>query len=87
MDQEKLLNVGQVAELLDVPKSWVYNRTRTNAIPLYRLGKYVRFKASEVLSYYEEVGDGEDMRPLQQNTVANVGEAQTVQVQALRIDK
>ena len=87
---EKLLNVAQVAELLDVPVSWVYQRTRKNDIPLYRVGKYVRFKASEVLNYYEEIGDGEsleaksDLHPLHGNTVANVGETQTVSVSNVR---
>ena len=57
--EENLLNVEQIAELLDVPVSWVYQRTRKNDIPLYRLGKYVRFKASEVLAYYEEIGEPE----------------------------
>ncbi len=47
--QEQLISVGQLAEALSVPESWVYSRTRLNAIPVVRVGKYCRFRLSEVL--------------------------------------
>jgi len=40
---EKLLSVEDVAEVLGVKKSWVYNKVRTNQIPHIKLSKYVRF--------------------------------------------
>jgi excisionase family DNA binding protein len=42
----ELLTVQQVAELLQVPVSWVYGRMRKHwleQLPAYRLGKYWRF--------------------------------------------
>ncbi len=50
----QLLTVQEVAELLRVPVSWVYGRTRKRSserLPGYRLGKYWRFHASEVLAW------------------------------------
>jgi excisionase family DNA binding protein len=49
-----LLTVRQVAELLQVPVSWVYGRTRRRSverIPGYRLGKYWRFAEADVLAW------------------------------------
>jgi excisionase family DNA binding protein len=51
-----LLTVQQVAELLQVPVSWVYERVRKRSLerlPGYRLGKYWRFREAEVLSWIE----------------------------------
>ena len=51
-----LLTVQQVAELLQVPVSWVYERVRKRSLerlPGYRLGKYWRFREAEVLSWVE----------------------------------
>ena len=51
-----LLSVEEVAALLQVPVSWVYNRTRSrgvNRIPGFRLGKYWRFEESEVVAWLE----------------------------------
>lgn len=47
----KLLGVKAMAEKLDVPESWLYSRTRTNEIPHYKLGKYVKFDESEVMKW------------------------------------
>ncbi len=51
-----LLTVQQVAELLQVPVSWVYERVRKRSLerlPGYRLGKYWRFREAEVLAWIE----------------------------------
>lgn len=40
---ERLLSVKEAAEKLNVPVSWIYERTRTKQISFIRLGKYVRF--------------------------------------------
>lgn len=53
-DASHLLTVSEVAQLLQVPVSWVYARTRyrTKArLPGYRLGKYWRFDRAEVLAW------------------------------------
>ena len=50
--EKHLLTVHEVANLLQVPVSWVYGRTRKRSlerIPSYRLGKYWRFRQDEVL--------------------------------------
>src|SRR5215469_4963036 len=54
--QSGLLTVHEVAELLQVPVSWVYGRTRrrsTERLPGYRLGKYWRFREVDVLSWLD----------------------------------
>ena len=51
-----LLTIGEVAELLKVPVSWVYEHTRSRAldrIPGFRLGKYWRFREADVLTWIE----------------------------------
>jgi excisionase family DNA binding protein len=53
---EHLLSVEEVAELLQVPVSWVYDRTRRRSverIPGFRLGKYWRFRSEDVLAWIE----------------------------------
>jgi excisionase family DNA binding protein len=52
--QSDLLTVRQVAELLQVPVSWIYGRMRKRSLerlPAYRLGKYWRFERNEVLAW------------------------------------
>lgn len=43
-----LYTVEEIAAFLEVPPSWVYDRTRRGAIPVRRVGKYCRFDISEV---------------------------------------
>ena len=50
-DQRRLGDVDAAARVLDVPKSWIYDRTRRNAIPVVRVGKYVRFDLDELLKW------------------------------------
>ena len=52
----KILTVQQVADLLQVPKSSVYEKTRVRrgaapALPCRRVGKYLRFFDSEVMAW------------------------------------
>ena len=54
--QRALLSVEEVAALLKVPPSWVYDRTRLRTkerIPGFRLGKYWRFREADVLAWLE----------------------------------
>jgi len=39
----RLFTIKEAAEALRIPISWLYERTRRNAIPYRRIGKYVRF--------------------------------------------
>lgn len=58
---EKLLTLEEVAELLRVLPSWVYDRTRLRSsarIPGFRLGKYWRFRESDVLAWLERQRTG-----------------------------
>jgi len=53
---QALLNPIEVADLLNVPVSWVYERSRKRSvdrIPGFRLGKYWRFHKADVLSWLE----------------------------------
>ena len=55
---EKLLTVDELAKELSTPLSWVYSRTRQtgpDAIPVIRVGKYCRFRLSEVLEWLERM--------------------------------
>jgi excisionase family DNA binding protein len=56
MARNDLLTIKEVAELLRVPVSWVYGRTRRRSIdriPGFRIGEYWRFQESEVLAWVE----------------------------------
>ncbi len=53
-ETERLIGVAELADLLAVPPSWVYSRTRTKTIPFVRVGKYCRFRYREVLNHLEK---------------------------------
>jgi predicted DNA-binding transcriptional regulator AlpA len=51
------VTVPEVAALLRVPRSWVYEQTRqvgAEAIPCYRAGKRLVFDAGEVLAWFRQ---------------------------------
>jgi len=53
-----LLTVAEVAALLKLPVSWVYERTRRRGperIPHFKLGKYLRFSEHEVLDWLQRI--------------------------------
>ncbi|MCK5579672.1 MAG: helix-turn-helix domain-containing protein [Candidatus Omnitrophica bacterium] len=51
----KLVSIQVLADILGVPKSWIYDKTRRGpeAIPHVRMGKYVRFDPQEVIQFFE----------------------------------
>jgi excisionase family DNA binding protein len=52
----ELLTVQDAAALLHVPVSWIYEHTRRDALhalPVVKVGKYVRFRASDLLDYID----------------------------------
>jgi excisionase family DNA binding protein len=55
---EDLLTVSEIAAMLKVPVSWVYERTRrsgTGQIPHLKLGKYLRFRRSAVEKWLKQL--------------------------------
>ena len=54
----RLLDAGEVAQLLGVPARWVRDHTRSGQIPHVRLGRYVRYDRGEVLAWIESIKRG-----------------------------
>jgi excisionase family DNA binding protein len=54
MQTEELIGVAELAKRLNVPVSWIYQRTRLGpkAIPHVKMGKYVRFNLAEVVEFF-----------------------------------
>ena len=62
---DELLTVEEVARLLKVPTSWVYDRCRESAsdpLPHMKLGKYLRFRKSDLLRYLESLQRGDSRK-------------------------
>ena len=57
--RETVLNVSEVARLLKVPVSWVYehsHRHGADQIPCFKIGKYLRFSEQAILKWLENKG-------------------------------
>lgn len=54
----QLLNAEEVAQILRVPRSWVYSHLEE--LPVIRLGRYVRFMRSGIERFLEERGLAND---------------------------
>jgi excisionase family DNA binding protein len=50
---DDLLTLDEVAALLRVPRSWIYERIRRKLIPHVKLGKYLRFPRRALLRWVE----------------------------------
>ncbi|MCI0623420.1 MAG: helix-turn-helix domain-containing protein [Acidobacteria bacterium] len=51
----RLYTVVEASKMLGLPTSWIYQRTRKDAIPFHKFGKYIRFTSSdlaEILAAY-----------------------------------
>ena len=48
---QALIGINEMAKKLDVPVSWIYSRTRTNEIPHFKIGKYVKFDLNQVMDW------------------------------------
>ena len=56
--RDRILNIVEVAKLLRVPVSWVYERARRRSfdrIPHFKLGKYLRFSEKEIVDWLERI--------------------------------
>jgi excisionase family DNA binding protein len=51
---ERLLDAKEVAEMLNVPVSWVRESTRSGALPSIALGRYRRYEREAVLEWLEQ---------------------------------
>ncbi len=49
----RLLTAAEVAALLSVPRSWVYEQAREGRIPVVTLGRYRRFREEAILAWVE----------------------------------
>ena len=58
--QEQLLTVSEVADLLRVKSSWVYDHA--DDLGAFRLGKYLRFSMSRLMERLES-GQSLDSQP------------------------
>ena len=52
---DDLLTADEVAALLRMTSAWVYSETRGNRIPHLRLGRYVRYRRSTIVSWMGEL--------------------------------
>jgi excisionase family DNA binding protein len=53
-ERDELMTMDQAAAFLQVPKSWLYERTRTGAIPVMKLGRHLRFCARQLAEWAEQ---------------------------------
>jgi excisionase family DNA binding protein len=51
----RLLTAGQVAELLGVPQTWVYEQSRAGRIPTVNLGRYRRYRREAIEAWLGEL--------------------------------
>jgi len=54
----ELMDVAETARVLNVPVSWVYERTRRRGkerLPHRKLGKYLRFERAEVRAWADSL--------------------------------
>ena len=60
---DSLMTADDVAQLLGVPASWVYEQSRLGRIPTITLGRYRRYRAEAIEAWIEDLEAGGD-RPL-----------------------
>jgi excisionase family DNA binding protein len=50
-----LLTAGEVAQMLGVPRTWVYEQSRAGRIPTVRLGRYRRYRQEAIERWLQEL--------------------------------
>jgi excisionase family DNA binding protein len=58
MEPEKLDDIGEIAKWTGLPVSWIYANAAAKKIPCYKLGKYVKFRRSEIAAWLEAQRQG-----------------------------
>ena len=59
---QKLIGVNELAEVLGVPPSWVYARSRETgpeSIPRLKVVKYVKFELGKVMDWLKEKNEAD----------------------------
>jgi len=49
----RLLTAAEVASILRVPKSWVYEQARSGQLPTVCLGRYRRFREESICEWID----------------------------------
>lgn len=60
---DRLLTVDELAEVLQVSKAWIYERTSRGTMPFIKVGHFVRFDRDEVMSWAKS-GRAEEYVPV-----------------------
>jgi hypothetical protein len=58
VEQEKLVTVIDLERAFGLPRSWWYNQAEAGLMPSFRLGKYRKFRLSEVVTWLEQHRSG-----------------------------
>jgi excisionase family DNA binding protein len=58
---DSLMTAGEVAELLGVPVSWVYEQSRRGRIPTVMLGRYRRYRRDAIEGWTQRL-EGDMLR-------------------------
>ena len=53
MDQERLIGPRDVSALYDLPLTWVYAKAEAGVLPHFKIGKYIKFRPSEIVTWLE----------------------------------
>jgi excisionase family DNA binding protein len=51
------ISIDELAEMLRVPKGWIYERTRCprpDSLPFFKVGKYLRFRMDEIEAWLQQ---------------------------------
>jgi hypothetical protein len=58
MEHENLVDIKEMAAILRVPVTWLYQRTHLGpqAIPFIKVGRYVRFEPQVVIDFLKNNG-------------------------------
>lgn len=57
---KRLVTIDQLAAYLNVKKSWIYDRTYRDQIPVFRLGKLLRFDLDAIEAWLSDQARGPD---------------------------
>jgi excisionase family DNA binding protein len=60
-----LFDVEDLALYLKVNRQWVYEKIHNNSVPHYKMGKYPRFRKSEIDQWLRTLERGEGRKPAQ----------------------
>lgn len=58
VEGEALIGIEAAALFLSVKVSWLYEQVRLGRVPSYRVGKFRRFRVSELEAWLKERHDG-----------------------------